>query len=276
MRRFSPEYLRDTRRGLWEDRRPLAALDLQNRERILDVGAGTGEFTRVLREESPGRVVAVDADRDLLQTAARRSEGGGGDGVVGDARRLPFQTDSFDLVVCQALLVNLPDPVAAIREFMRVSSELVAAVEPDNTEVTVESTVPVESRLSGVAREYYMAGLETDAGLGGKVPALFREAGMNGVNTARSVHKRSVEPPYSTDAVESAKRKVTGSRLADQRRTMLRSDLTPTEFESLLDKWRSMGRTIVEQMDDGTYRRTATVPFYVTVGETPIDGATPA
>lgn len=275
MRRFSPEYLRDTRRGLWDDRQPLAALDLQGRERILDVGAGTGEFTRVLREGSSGRVVAVDADRDLLQSGVDGSEGVG-EGVLGDATRLPFQTDAFDLVVCQALLVNLPDPAAAIREFMRVSSDLVAAVEPDNSEVTVESTVPAESRLSGEAREYYMAGLETDAGLGGKVPQLFREAGMTGVSTARSVHERSVEPPYSTAAIESAKRKVTGSRLAEQRTTMLRSDLSPPEFETLLDEWRAMGRTIVEQMGEGRYRRTATVPFYVTVGEPPRKDETPA
>ncbi len=271
MRRFSPEYLRDTRRGLWDDPRPLGQLELPDRDRILDVGAGTGEFTRVLREESPGWVVAVDADRDLLQTGGGGDDGLG-DRVVGDATSLPFRTNSFDLVVCQALLVNLRDPEAAIREFSRVSSGLVAAVEPDNSEVTVESTVPAESRLSRLAREYYMAGLETDAGLGGKVVELFREAGITGLSTVRSVHERSVEPPYSRAALESAKRKVTGSRLAEQRSTLLRSRLSPPEFETLLDEWRAMGREIVTQMGEGTYRRTATVPFYITVGETPKKG----
>lgn len=268
VRRFSPEYLRDTRRGLWDDRSPLEALHLQERVRILDVGAGTGEFTRVLQEESEGRVVAVDADHALLQSGVEA------EAVVGDATRLPFASGAFDLVVCQALLVNLPEPTAAIREFTRVSSGLVAAIEPDNSEVTVESTVASESQLSAQARQYYMAGLDTDASLGGQVSELFTDAGITGVSTARWVHERSVEPPYSTAALESAKRKATGSRLAEQRATMLRSGLRTPEFESLLDEWRAMGRDIVEQMSEGTYRRTATVPFYVTVGESPADDRT--
>lgn len=262
MRRFSPEYLRDTRRGLWEDRSPLSLLDLEGRTRILDVGAGTGEFTRVLREESAADVVAVDADLDLLRA------GEVSDAVLGEATQLPFEDDSFDLVVCQALLVNVPGPERVIEEFGRVSNHLVAAVEPDNTGVTVESTVPGEANLAERARGYYMAGLETDAGLGSAVGDLFHTAGLSDVRVRKTTHERTVEPPYSDAAIESAKRKVTGSRLNAQRDTMLQSDLDETGFEALLDEWRAMGREVVSQIGDGDYRRRASIPFYVTVGRT--------
>lgn len=260
MRRFSPEYLRDTRRGLWEDRTALAPLELDSRSRILDVGAGTGEFTRILREESDARVVAVDADMDLLRAGLVS------DAVVGDATRLPFEDDTFDLVICQALLINLPEPTRAIEEFVRVSSDLVAAVEPDNSEVTVESTVESEGRLARRAREYYMDGLETDVSLGSGVAEMFRGAGLTQVSGTRTVHERVVEPPYSDAAMESAKRKVTASRLDEQRTTMLRSQLTPGGFEDLRDEWQSMGREVATQIARERYRRRATVPFYVTVG----------
>jgi cyclopropane fatty-acyl-phospholipid synthase-like methyltransferase len=50
VRRFSADYLRRTRRGLWTSREALDALDLPARDRILDVGCGTGELTRILAE----------------------------------------------------------------------------------------------------------------------------------------------------------------------------------------------------------------------------------
>ena len=262
MRRFSPEYLRDTRRGLWDDRSALRDLELDSRTRILDVGAGTGELTRVLVEESDATVVALDADADLLSAAELPNR------IRGDATRLPFRDDAFDLVVCQALLINLPDPMAAIAEFARVSGDLVAAIEPDNSRVTIESTVPNEPVLSRRARSYYMAGLETDVSLGPMVPDLFRRSGLQAVRITRHDHERTVDPPYSSAAVESAKRKVTGSRLSQNRRTMLESDLTVAEFDALRDEWQSMGREIVEQMDAEEYRRRAVVPFFVTVGKT--------
>lgn len=260
MRRFSPEYLRDTRRGLWEDRSGLAPLELDSRTRILDVGAGTGEFTRILREESPAEVIAVDADSGLLK--AGQVEGS----VAGDATALPFGDGTFDLVVCQALLINLPDPREAIREFLRVSNDLIAAIEPNNEEVSVESTVRSEGPLSRRAREYYMAGLETDVSLGSAVAELFQEVGLTGISGTRTTHERTVEPPYSDAAMESAKRKVTASRLDEQRATMLGGSLTPAEFETLRDEWQSMGREVADQIAEGRYRRSATVPFYVTVG----------
>ncbi|MFO7833132.1 MAG: methyltransferase domain-containing protein, partial [Halohasta sp.] len=124
MRRFSAEYLERTREGMWADsREALVDLDLSGRTRILDVGCGTGELTRVLADESPAAVVGCDVDRELLAVASDHVPV-----VAGDALRLPFATDSVDLVGCQALLINLPEPAAALQEFARVSSDLVAAI----------------------------------------------------------------------------------------------------------------------------------------------------
>jgi cyclopropane fatty-acyl-phospholipid synthase-like methyltransferase len=71
VRQFSADYLDRTRRGMWADSRAaLADLSLSDRERVLDVGCGTGELTAVLVEETDATVVGVDADTGLL-TAAR-------------------------------------------------------------------------------------------------------------------------------------------------------------------------------------------------------------
>ncbi|AGB16963.1 methylase involved in ubiquinone/menaquinone biosynthesis [Halovivax ruber XH-70] len=264
MREFSAEYLRRTREGMWDDsREALRGLSLDDRERVLDVGCGTGELSRVLDSESPDdcEVIGCDVDVGLLSRAS-----GHVPVVAGDATRLPFADDSFDLVVCQALLINLPDPAAAVSEFARVSSDLVAAIEPDNGAVTIESSVDDESGLATRAREAYLDGVPTDVTLGAEASDAFATADLDVVRTARYDHDRSIEPPYDESAVRSAKRKASGEGLADDRETLLAGALTPDEYDDLRAAWREMGRTVVHQMVDRSYRRTETVPFHVTVG----------
>jgi ubiquinone/menaquinone biosynthesis C-methylase UbiE len=155
VREFSADYLETTREGMWADsREALSDLDLDSRERVLDVGCGTGELTRVLAEESGADVVGADADPRLLAAASEVAPV-----VRADATRLPVRAGAFDLVVCQALLINLPDPVEGVREFARASSDLVAAVEPDNGAVTVDSTVDAEEPLARRARERFLDGV---------------------------------------------------------------------------------------------------------------------
>jgi SAM-dependent methyltransferase len=259
VRQFSADYLAATRVGMWAgSREALAPLELATRRRVLDVGAGTGELTTVLREETPGVVVACDADAALLA-------GVDGPTVQGDATRLPVRDDAVDLVVCQALLVNLPDPALALREFARVSSGLVAAIEPDNSQVVLSSTVEAEAPLARRARERYLEGVRTDATIG-DASALFRQAGLEDVTVRRYDHVRTVEPPYDDHDVEAARRKASGEGLAVDRDQILAGETSTEEYEALREDWRAMGREVVAQMQAGDYRHREVVPFYVTVG----------
>jgi SAM-dependent methyltransferase len=261
MRRFSEEYLSRTRRGMWTDgaRRALVDLDLGSAHRVLDVGCGTGEFTAVLREESPEGALVVGADRDPALLAHAD-----GPVVRADAPSLPFSDDTFDIVACQALLVNLPDPTDVLREFGRASRGRVAAVEPDNGAVSVTSTVDREAALARRARELYLDGAGTDVSLG-DASAAFGRAGLSDVSVRRYDFERTVEPPYSEAAVRAATRKASGAGLRERREVL--ADGTNAEvLDALRESWREMGREAVRQLRDGEYRRRETVPFYVTVG----------
>jgi SAM-dependent methyltransferase len=264
VRRFSAEYLERTRAGMWADSRgALADLSLASRRRVLDVGCGTGELTAVLAEEAPdAEVVGVDADPALLSVAA-----GGGSLAAGDALALPFAADTADLVVCQALLVNLPAPADAVEEFARVSSELVAAIEPDNGAVEVDSSVGAEAAVERRARRAYLDGVGTDATLGGEgTRRSFEVADLSDVRTRRYVHERVVEPPYDEADLADARRKATGTGLDDDRATLLAGAMDEDGYADLRADWRAMGRSVVDQMRAGDYRRVEAVPFYVTVG----------
>lgn len=260
MRRFSADYLSTTRTGMWADsRKALSDLDLGDCERVLDVGCGTGELTRILREENDGTVVGLDADADLLASVP-------GPTVRGDATRLPFAEDAFDLVVCQALLINLPDPAAAVREFARVASQRVGAIEPNNGAVTVESSVESEPRLARRARNYFLDGVSTDVTLGADAADVFAAAGLEVVSTRQYDQELTVDPPYDSAAVRAARRKATGAGLATDRETMLSGGTSPEGYDALRQDWREMGRLVVEQMQTDDYERRETVPFFITVG----------
>ncbi len=259
MRRFSADYLRETREGMWDDSQDaLAGLDLETRERVLDVGAGTGELTRVLRKTVPGEVLAFDADRKLLSHIDPPQ-------IQGDATRLPFSDGAFDLVVCQALLVNLPTPETALSEFVRISRDRVAVIEPDNSAVTIDSTVDAESPLARLARDGYLDGVSTDAALG-EARELFDQVGLTDIAVRQYNHTQEIAPPYSQRALESARMKASGQGLERDRETLLAGGTTPEEFDQLRQEWREMGRKVIKQMQDNSYQQRQTVPFYVTSG----------
>jgi SAM-dependent methyltransferase len=260
MRRFDADYLEETRRGMWDDVGALSDLELGSRGRIVDVGCGSGELTRVLVRESDAEVVGIDADPDLLSIAREHAAV-----AAGDATWLPLREDVADLVVCQALLINLSEPRRAVAEFARVSAELVCAIEPDNGRVEVESTVDREPGLERQARESYIEGVGTDVSLGADTGELFEEAGLSAVRTRRYDHEKRTEPPYDDSDLRAARRKATGAGVESDRETLTES-LAPEEFDALRERWREVGREAVEQMRAGEYERVEHVPFYVTVG----------
>jgi malonyl-CoA O-methyltransferase len=85
---------------------------------ILDVGAGTGYFARVLDDLYPSaRVVALDIAEGMLRCARERFSGAC---LGGDAEALPLATGSIDLIFSNLAIQWCTSPVSAFREFHRV------------------------------------------------------------------------------------------------------------------------------------------------------------
>ncbi len=89
---------------------------------VLDVACGTGAVAREAADvlQGRGRVVGLDVNPGMLAVARRvRPEI---EWVEADARDLPFPDGSFDVVLCQAGLMFVPEPVSALQEMARVVS----------------------------------------------------------------------------------------------------------------------------------------------------------
>jgi ubiquinone/menaquinone biosynthesis C-methylase UbiE len=90
---------------------------------LLDVGCGPGTITVDLAARvAPGRVVGVDVSADPLEEAGAAAERAGVAVTfqVGDVYALEAADDSFDVVHAHQVLQHLTDPVAALREMIRV------------------------------------------------------------------------------------------------------------------------------------------------------------
>jgi len=113
-----------TRRGRWigeEEYRLLQSLlEPRAEETLLDVGCGTGWFTRRFATDDAGWVVGADIDLDMVRFATKHSPRSISY-VAADARRLPFRDGSFDLVVSVTALCFVQDETQALAEMLRVA-----------------------------------------------------------------------------------------------------------------------------------------------------------
>jgi ubiquinone/menaquinone biosynthesis C-methylase UbiE len=106
--------------------------------RVLEVGAGTGFFLINLALAGcldDAELEATDISQGMLDVCRRNGAEHGLDITTrqGDAEALPYDDDSFDLVMGHAFIHHLPVPGIAIREMFRVlkpGGTLVIAGEP--------------------------------------------------------------------------------------------------------------------------------------------------
>lgn len=115
---------------------------------VADVGPGNGSFLRRLLESGhQGPVTGLD-----LSAAAARAVGdiGGAWSVRGDACRIPFGDNRFDVLFARHMLYHVSDVAAALREFDRV-------LRPDGKCVTVVNHADQAPRLSDLLRRRVQA-----------------------------------------------------------------------------------------------------------------------
>ena len=80
----------------------ISALTGRDFDNILDIGCGTGNYTKLLRDRfSSAKIKAVDISPRMIDIARRKLPDKSVEFVVGDAERLPFN-EKFDLITSNA------------------------------------------------------------------------------------------------------------------------------------------------------------------------------
>ncbi|HEX2927169.1 MAG TPA: class I SAM-dependent methyltransferase [Ruminiclostridium sp.] len=93
---------------------------------LVDLGCGTGTFSRYLAKGmgGNGKVIGVDLDTTFLDFARSKAEEQGLSQILefkkSNAYELPFEDGSIDSITDHTLLINLDDPDRCIKEELRV------------------------------------------------------------------------------------------------------------------------------------------------------------
>ena len=101
----------------------VAGEDGQPYQHAMELGSGTGFFLLNLMQGGVAKKGSVtDLSPGMVQVALRNAEklGLDVDGRVADAERIPYDDNTFDLVIGHAVIHHIPDVELAFREMLRV------------------------------------------------------------------------------------------------------------------------------------------------------------
>lgn len=94
----------------------LGSEDLKNKT-LLDGGCGTGLFTKKAIERG-AEVTSLDIAPKLVELTIKKNPSA--TGIEGSLLELPFEDNTFDFVISSDVIEHTPDPLAAVKELIRV------------------------------------------------------------------------------------------------------------------------------------------------------------
>ncbi len=95
---------------------------LPSRARVLEVAPGPGYLAIEMARQTGLQVSGLDISRTFVEIASENARRAGVTVAFrqGDVAQMPFATESFDLVVCQAAFKNFALPGSALAEMHRI------------------------------------------------------------------------------------------------------------------------------------------------------------
>ena len=295
----SAEHFGDTRDHWWNlDFLRLMAQrwQLEGARNVLDVGSGVGHWgfalAAVLGEGV--RVTGVEREPRWIEVASERARQRGLGARFsyrqGDATRLPFADDTFDVTTCQTLLIHLREPGAALAEMRRVTKPggRVMVAEPNNLTAallqdSISGQAPVESivelvRLQLICERGKARLGEGDNSLGDRVPGLFVEQGLVDVEVYANDKVLALLSPYAS-AEQRAFVEEERDRLArglwnwsesETRRFFLAGGGSARDFEGCFRRALAAREQVVRGLERGDFHGIASGAFYLIGGRKPV------
>jgi ubiquinone/menaquinone biosynthesis C-methylase UbiE len=185
---------------------------------LADVGCGLGHWSRLLYPylRPPARLTGVDREPRWVTEAPREFHrafpnvpAGHITFLQGDASRLPLADESFEVVTCQTVLMHLAEPLAALREMIRIlrPGGLLICVEPNNfwnylsyNSLSESEPLEVIVRRFEFWLRYHRGRIAAGRGnhsLGDLLPGIFAQLGLREIAVHQNDRPAPLFPPYA-------------------------------------------------------------------------------
>lgn len=121
-------------------------LQLQGEEKILEVGCASGKFLALLQTNGhKGPLTGFDQSEAMLAEAAKKNN------LIewkrGDASKLPFETNCYDLIIARHMLYHVKDVEKTIQGFHKVIRPGGTLLATTNSSVTLPRIVEMCNRM---------------------------------------------------------------------------------------------------------------------------------
>ncbi len=124
-------------------------------QKVLDLGAGTGDLSRAVHRQFPATwIVPADFTVAMMKIGRARPQGTELPWLAADAMQLPFPAAAFDTVISGFLLRNVGDVAQTLREQYRV-------LKPGGKIITLDTTRPQRNLFTPFIQAYLRWGIPT-------------------------------------------------------------------------------------------------------------------
>jgi 2-polyprenyl-3-methyl-5-hydroxy-6-metoxy-1,4-benzoquinol methylase len=138
-------------RRRWSRRVKMLTSHLKNGMNVLEIGCGTGYFTKEL-QKTGASIISIDISPELLEIAKKEIQSPNVSFTIENAYELSFQNESFDTIIGSSVLHHL-EIDKALKEFFRVlkSGGSIYFTEPNmlNPQIAIQKNIPWVKRKLG-------------------------------------------------------------------------------------------------------------------------------
>lgn len=110
------------RGGYWRSdyRNVLSEIETLGPARLIDIGCGPGGFLCAVQKRFPAIALsALDLSEEMVRETGERL-GSSAIVTVGDAEKMPLQSEQYDVVTCNMSIHHYPHPQDAVNEMYRI------------------------------------------------------------------------------------------------------------------------------------------------------------
>ncbi len=102
--------------------RHCALYDIKKGHKVLDIGCGTGVMFGRLKKQAGkrGRVIGIDFSSAMIERAKNKHKNDKKNFICADVHCLPFESKTFDRVICFSCFPHFSDKKKAMKEAARV------------------------------------------------------------------------------------------------------------------------------------------------------------